>query len=647
VTDAAYYLKPVLGVETGLTAPYVTTSFDSGLESILIDNVYSSDFRGLRAILSCSEENTTYTGHRLEFVGDNMDLSYPQGMRETLQGTVGAGLDTCAVIKTQVRIQPGETKYIVFLFGQERQEKLMELISKYRSVEKAFAEFNRVKETWRKKLKQIQVNTPEKTMNILLNGWLQYQVLSCRIWARSGFYQAGGAFGFRDQLQDVMAVVYSMPDITKKQILLHCRHQFLEGDVQHWWHDQKLNGIRTRYSDDLLWLPYVTCDYINATGDYELLSLREPYLKSALLGENEHERYEIPTVAEETGTVYEHCIRAIEQGLRFGPRGIPLMGGGDWNDGMNLIGVNGKGESVWLGWFLYSVLLRMVPVCIYMGDGERAENYRQQADKIIEALEREAWDGSWYRRAYFDDGTPLGSIQNDEGKIDSLAQSWAAITQAARASRVEEAMSALEKYLIDRKNGLIKLLTPPFYDSELNPGYIKGYLPGVRENGGQYTHAATWVIYAFSKLGNGEQAWELFNMINPINHSRTDMERMTYKVEPYVMAADVYAVYPNEGRGGWTWYTGAAGWMYRIGIEHILGLRKQGSYLTIDPCIPKKLNEYSVNYTFGSSVYEITVRNQSHQNREVTSIVLDGKSIEGNRIKLEDDGRSHTVEAIM
>ena len=647
VIDAAYYLKPVLGVETGQTAPYIVTSFDKEMDSLLIENVYSSDFRGLRAFLSCSGEEKTYTGHRPDFIGENMNLSCPQGMKGNLKGLVGAGLDTCAAIKTQVRIKPGDTKYIVFLFGQETPEHLKELISKYRTVEKAFAELNRVKEYWRKKLKQIQVNTPEKTMNILLNGWLQYQVLSCRIWARSGYYQAGGAFGFRDQLQDVMAVVYSMPDITKKQILLHCRHQFIEGDVQHWWHDQKTNGIRTRYSDDLLWLPYVTCDYINATGDYEILSLREPYLKSALLGDNEHERYEIPTVAEETGTVYEHCIRAIEKGLGFGPHGIPLMGGGDWNDGMNLIGVEGKGESVWLGWFLYSVLLRMVPLCIYMGDPERAENYRQQADKIIEALEREAWDGSWYRRAYFDDGTPLGSIQNDEGKIDSLAQSWAAITQAARASRVEEAMSALEKYLIDRKNGLIKLLTPPFYDSELNPGYIKGYLPGVRENGGQYTHAATWVIYAFSKLGNGEQAWELFNMINPINHSRTDMERMTYKVEPYVMAADVYAVYPNEGRGGWTWYTGAAGWMYRIGIEHILGLKKQGSFLTIDPCIPRKLNEYSVNYTFGSSVYELTVRNQSHKNREVTSMILDGKTIEGNRIELVDDGRFHTIEAIM
>ncbi len=645
--DAAYYLKPVLGTEPGQTTPYIVTGFKDELASLLIDNVYSPDFSGLSAFLSCSGTQLSYTGHRLEFIGEKMDLSDPEGMRTDLKGTVGAGLDPCAVIKTRIHVMPGETRHIVFLFGQDRPEQLKGLIDNFRSENQALAELDRVKKNWKGRLKQIQVDTPDKTVNIMLNGWLQYQVLSCRLWARSGYYQAGGAFGFRDQLQDVMAVVYTMPNITKNQILLHCRHQFIEGDVQHWWHEQKINGIRTRYSDDLLWLPYVTCDYINATGDYSILNIAEPYLSSPLLGENEHERYEIPSLAVERGTVYQHCIKAIEKGLGFGPHGIPLIGGGDWNDGMNLVGVNGRGESVWLGWFLYCVLQRMIPVCRYMGDEGRAEEYREKAEKIIEALEKEAWDGSWYRRAYFDDGSPLGSIGNDEGKIDSLSQSWAAISAAARENRVEEAMSAVEKYLIDRKNGLIKLLTPPFYDGELNPGYIKGYLPGVRENGGQYTHAATWVIYAFSRLGNGEQAWELFDMINPINHSRTGMERMTYKVEPYVMAADVYAVYPNEGRGGWTWYTGAAGWMYRIGIEHILGIKKQGNYLMIDPCIPKKMNGYTVKYTFGTAVYEITVKNESHQNTNVKKMVSDGETIEGNRFELVDDGKVHKIEAII
>lgn len=643
--DVAYYLKPVMGVDAGQTGSYIVTGYDDSLGSLFVENVYSSDFRGLKAYISCSEKNVTYTGHRLEFLGDRLDFSNPAGMHGDLWCKTGAGLDPCAVIKARVRIMAGETKHIVFLFGQDTAEAARKVIVEFKNLQNALQELQRVKESWHKRLKQIQVNTPDITMNILLNGWLQYQVLSCRVWARSGFYQAGGAFGFRDQLQDVMAVAYTMPEITKKQILLHCRHQFIEGDVQHWWHDQKINGIRTRYSDDLLWLPYVTCDYIRVTGDYRILDIKEAYLESELLAANEHERYEIPVRSEESGTVYEHCVKAIEVGLRLGSHGIPLMGGGDWNDGMNLIGHNGKGESIWLGWFLYCVLQRMLPICRHMGDNERAVRYQESSEKLIEALEKEAWDGSWYRRAYFDDGMPLGSIQNEEGKIDSLSQSWAAITGAAKGTRVEEAMGAVEKYLIDRKNGLIKLLTPPFYDSELNPGYIKGYLPGVRENGGQYTHAATWVIYAFSRMGNGEQAWDLFDMINPINHARTDMERMIYKVEPYVMAADVYAVYPNEGRGGWTWYTGAAGWMYRIGLEHILGLKKEGNYLIIDPCIPKKLNEFSVKYTAGRSVYNITVRNQSHQNRGVKSIVADGTTFEAiNRVQLIDDGKEHNIE---
>ncbi|MHB8062915.1 MAG: GH36-type glycosyl hydrolase domain-containing protein [Ruminiclostridium sp.] len=647
ILDVAYYLRPVLGAEVSQTAPYIVTSFDKESSTIFVDNVYSSDFKGLKALLSCSEENITYTGQRLEFLGNNMDLSEPQGMRKTLEGTVGAGLDACAVTKAQVNILPGETKQVVFLFGQESPDISHSQILRFRDVRNAKDELNRVKENWYKKLKQIQVNTPDIAMNILLNGWLQYQVISSRIWARAGFYQAGGAFGFRDQLQDVMSVVYTLPEITRNQVLLHCRHQFVEGDVQHWWHDQKMNGIRTRYSDDLLWLPYVTCDYINATGDYDILNIHESYIQSAILSDNEHERYEIPKVAEVTGSVYEHCIKAIDKGLKFGVHGIPLMGGGDWNDGMNLIGVQGKGESVWLGWFLYCVLQKIIPICRHMKDSERADIYQTHATRIIEAIEKEAWDGSWYRRAYFDDGTPLGSIKNEEGKIDSLSQSWAAISAAAKSSRVEEAMSAMEKYLIDRKNGLIKLLTPPFYDSELNPGYIKGYLPGVRENGGQYTHAATWVVYAFSRLGNGERAWELFNMINPINHARTDMECMTYKVEPYVMAADVYAVYPNEGRGGWTWYTGAAGWMYRIGIEHILGIKKQGNQLIIEPCIPQKLSEYSVRYIYGDSIYNILIKNQGGKDTAVKQIKIDEKTFDTNKIELIDDGRTHRVEVYM
>ncbi len=647
ILETAYYFRPVLGTEFSQTSPYIVTGFDEALNAILIDNVYNADFRGLRAFLACSESGVSYTGSRLKFFGTGMDISNPAGMREELDSNTGAGVDACAVLKTTIRLNPGESKEIVFLVGQDNSEKVTEIIGAFRSTESAGNELEKVKDSWTRRLGQIQVKTPDESINLMLNGWLQYQVLSCRIWARSGFYQAGGAYGFRDQLQDVMAVVYSLPELTKNQVLLHCRHQFPEGDVQHWWHNQKMNGIRTRYSDDLLWLPYVTCDYINVTGDFDILNIEERYITSPTLNDNEHERYEIPSDSGLKGTVYDHCVRAIEQGLKFGVHGIPLMGGGDWNDGMNLVGVNGKGESVWLGWFMYCVLLRMIPICNKMGDSQRAEAYKVKADAIIQAIEKEAWDGSWYRRAYFDDGTPLGSMENDECKIDSLSQSWAAITGAAKNSRVEEAMSAVEKYLVDRRNGLIKLLTPPFYDSELNPGYIKGYLPGVRENGGQYTHAATWVIYAFSRLGNGERAWELFSMINPVNHARTKNESMTYKVEPYVMAADVYAVYPNEGRGGWTWYTGAAGWMYRIGIEHLLGIKKQGNSILLDPCIPKNMNQYSVRYVYGNSVYNITVKNTGHKNTTVQTITMDGKTTETNRIELTDDGRTHEVEAVM
>jgi cellobiose phosphorylase len=443
-----------------------------------------------------------------------------------------------------------------------------------------------------------------------------------------------------------MAMAYSQPEITKNQILLHCRHQFIEGDVQHWWHDQKSNGIRTRYSDDLLWLPYVTCDYISKTGDYGILNNIEKYIESPVLEPTEHERYEVPTVSEKDGSVYEHCIKAIECGLKFGSHGIPLMGGGDWNDGMNLVGAQGRGESIWLGWFMYCMLQKMIPICDHMGDTEHSIRFKEASEQIIEAIENEAWDGSWYRRAYFDDGTPLGSIQNSEAKIDSLAQSWAAISGAAKPSRVEEAMDALEKYLVDRKNGLIKLLTPPFNDGELNPGYIKGYLPGVRENGGQYTHAATWVIQAFAKLQDGDSAWDMYNMINPINHARTYLEYMTYKVEPYIMAADVYAVYPNEGRGGWTWYTGAAGWMYRIGLENLIGITKEDNKLVINPCIPKSMNRYSIKYRYGSTIYTITVDNRNHVNSGVKSVSIDRLAASG-AIVLTDDGKTHVVEVIM
>jgi cellobiose phosphorylase len=484
-------------------------------------------------------------------------------------------------------------------------------------------------------------------MNIMMNGWLLYQVIACRLWARSAFYQSGGAFGFRDQLQDVMAAAYSWPELIKNQILLHSSRQFVEGDVRHWWHKEAGRGIRTRYSDDLLWLPYVTCDYVERTGDYEILDLEAGFLESERLRENEDERYEIPVASQQADSVYEHCIRAIELSLRYGSHGIPLMGSGDWNDGMNTVGNKGRGESIWLGWFLYTILKRFIPVCMRKNDLKRAQRYEEEAVHIAEAIEAEAWDGSWYRRAYFDNGAALGSAANSECRIDSIAQSWSVISGAGRPARAREAMSAVEKYLIDHEEGIIKLLTPPFDEGSLRPGYIRGYVPGVRENGGQYTHAATWVILAFAGLGMGGRAWQLFHMINPVNHSRTSIECSRYKVEPYVMAADVYAVPPNTGRGGWTWYTGAAGWLYRVGLESLLGVRKEGNRLYMDPCIPPEWEKFEVEYTFENSMYQIEVANPDKVSTGIRGITVDGQPCPEGYVALTGDGLEHKVRIVM
>lgn len=646
---ATYFVRPVLGVNDQVTAQYITTQPDEDTGMLRIKNVYNTEFPDRIAFMDVSEKQRFFTGDRFEFVGLNRSLKEPEAMkRERLSGRTGAGFDPCAALQIALSLGVGEEKQLVFVLGQaENASEAARLSGKYASAANAQKELKRVREFWDEKLRAIQVSTPDNSMDIMLNGWLQYQVISCRMWSRSAFYQSGGAYGFRDQLQDSMAVVYTWPELTRRQILLHSSRQFTEGDVQHWWHPGVGKGIRTKYSDDLLWLAYVTADYIRCTDDWSILGETTNYLEGALLKEHEDEKYDIPSISKQTGTLYEHCIRAIERALKFGDHCIPLMGSGDWNDGMNTVGNKGKGESVWLGWFLYVILRRFVPICMARNDGERAERYSIIAGEIIDAIEKNAWDGSWYRRAYFDDGTPLGSIQNPECRIDSLSQSWAAISGAAKTQRVEEAMNAVEKYLVDRDEGIIKLLTPPFDASDLEPGYIKGYVPGVRENGGQYTHAAIWVIYAFSSIGKGDKAWELFHLINPINHARTQIELARYKVEPYAVAADVLAVAPHAGRGGWTWYTGAAGWVYRAGIEHILGIKKAGHDIRMDPCIPRDWNEYSIKYKFGRTLYDIRVKNPDGVNKGVKVLTIDGKTYSDNVIKLADDGKEHSVEVLM
>ncbi|WP_231701848.1 GH36-type glycosyl hydrolase domain-containing protein [Crassaminicella thermophila] len=646
--SATYFIRPVLGVSDQITQQYIITEMEKN--TLFIKNGYSTDFPGRVAFITTSENIASYTGDRREFIGQIGDLSSPNALkRDSLSKFVGAGLDPCAAIQIFIELKPNEEKELVFLLGQGKNLKEAELIiGKYKSIKTCKDEFYAVKEHWHDIFGAIQVKTPDLSMDLLINYWLLYQTISCRLWARSAFYQSGGAYGFRDQLQDAMNAMSVMPEVTRKQILLHCKHQFVEGDVQHWWHPgAKDKGIRTRFSDDLLWLPLVTAEYVIYTGDDSILHEEVYFLEDAPLAEDEDERYGIPRISEEKASVYEHCIRAIERSLKFGEHGIPLMGSGDWNDGMNTVGNKGKGESIWLGWFLYDILNKFSDICKKMNEEERAENYIKIAKEIANSIEENAWDGEWYKRAYFDDGTPLGSIENTECMIDSLAQSWAVISKGGRPDRIKTAMDSVKRHLVKKNEGMILLFTPPFDDSDLNPGYIKGYVPGVRENGGQYTHAATWVINAFAMMGQGDKAWQLYNMINPINHTRTYIECATYKVEPYVMAADVYAVNPHTGRGGWTWYTGAAGWMYKVGLSYILGLRKRDDKLIIDPCIPKEWKEYFIKYRYKDTHYEIIVKNPHGVNRNVAYIMVDGERKEEKYILLVNDQKKHKVEVIL
>ncbi len=645
--SATGYVEWVLGDTRPKSTMHVATEADPVTGALFARNPYDSEFPDRVAFFDANQATRTITGDRTEFLGRNGALANPAGMQKArLSGKLGPGLDPCAAIRLPFELADGQGREIVFVLGVgQGAASAVDLVQRFRGTEAARIALESVWHYWTHTLGAVNIDTPDQSINVMANGWLLYQTLACRFWARSGYYQSGGAFGFRDQLQDVMALVHAEPSLIRKQLLLCAARQFREGDVQHWWHPPSGRGVRTHCSDDYLWLPLAVCRYVSSTGDTGVLDEAVAYLEGRAVKPEEDSYYDLPGRSETTGTLYDHCVQAIMAGLKRGEHGLPLIGSGDWNDGMNLVGERGRGESVWLGFFLHQVLMRFAELASRRGDAPFSEHCQSEAVLLRQSIEQNGWDGDWYRRAYFDDGSPLGSASNPECQIDSVAQSWSVLSGIGDAQRSRKAMDALDKRLVDRDHGLVKLLAPPFDKSNLDPGYIRGYVPGVRENGGQYTHAAIWAAMAFAAMGDGARAWELFGMINPVNHSRSPEEIATYKVEPYVMAADIYAVAPHTGRGGWTWYTGSAGWMYRLIIESLLGLRLEVDKLYFAPCFPADWTGFKVHYRFRETVYHITVL-QVPDHKGGMNMTMDGIPHDDKTVQLVNDLQEHFVELI-
>ena len=639
------YVEWVLGDLRPKSTMYVTTKIDPGSGALFAQNPYNTEFADRIAFFHTDDAYHTLTCDRTEFIGRNGTLRNPAAMNHSrLSGKTGAAMDPCAAIQVAFDLAEGQEHEIIFRLGIGRDiDDARNLMRRFWGSTAARNELEAVWQFWKHTLGAVQVETPDQSVNILTNGWLIYQTLACRMWARSGYYQSGGAFGFRDQLQDVMALIHASPHLVREHLLLCASRQFREGDVQHWWHPPSGRGVRTHCSDDYLWLPLATCRYILNTGDTGVLDEPVHFLEGHLVKAENDSYYDLPNRSEEVASLYQHCVRAILKGLSFGVHGLPLIGTGDWNDGMNMVGNQGKGESVWLGFFLYDVLMQFIRIARIHDDLPFVERCQNEATTLRQNIEKNGWDGEWYLRAYFDDGLPLGSASNPECQIDSIAQSWSVLSGAGNANRSRMAMEAVDNRLVRWKDALIQLLNPPFDKSNLNPGYIKGYVPGVRENGGQYTHAAIWVAMAFAKLGNHRQTWKLLTMINPINHGGSQDSVTTYKVEPYVIAADVYALSPHIGQGGWTWYTGSAGWMYQLIMESLLGLRLEIDKLHLKPCLPADWETFKIHYRYRETIYHITIIQIHDSNRDIR-IIADGVELHDEAIPLIDDRKEHSVE---
>jgi cyclic beta-1,2-glucan synthetase len=646
------YVEWALGPNGTVPGPYVVTLCDPATGALFARNAWRGELGERIAFADLSGLQTSWTCDRAEFLGRHGAVDRPAALTHgrPLSGRAGAGLAPCAALQAEIELASDARTEITFLLGDAASPAdARALITTYRHAD-VDAVLQDVAALWHDLVGAVQVRTPDRALDILLNDWLLYQTLSCRVWARAAYYQSSGAYGFRDQLQDGLALCVARPDLVREHLLRSAARQFVAGDIQHWWLPPGGQGVRTRIADDRIWLPYVTMHYVEVTGEAAVLDEIVPFLDGPTLEHGEHEAFFLPAVSAQDASLYEHCARALDVSLTLGPHGLPLFGTGDWNDGMNRVGMGGRGESVWMAWFLLDTLARFTPIAEARGDHDRARTWQQFAATVRAALERDGWDGAWYRRGYYDNGTPLGSASSDECKIDAIAQSWSVTSGAADPARAAQAMAAVDAHLVDRDTRVAMLFTPPFDRGEQDPGYIKGYPPGIRENGGQYTHGSIWSVFAWAKLGDGDRAGELFDILNPIRHAGSAEAIERYKVEPYVSCADVYSVAPLAGRGGWTWYTGSAGWLYRAGLEAMLGFRVRGDRVLIDPCIPKAWSGFSITYRHRSSRYVIEVENPTGVSRGIATVALDGVAlsgaptlVSGAEVPLHDDGAEHYV----